>query len=288
MIRRSIWLAALLLTGSLAQAQTDVLVSRYDSGRTGQDLSETTLSAQNVNVGTFGKVYSFAIDGFTYAQPLVKSNLTLPGKGTFNVVFVATQHGSVYALDADTATPLWRQSFTNPATGITSRPADISSDIIPEISITSTPVIDPASGTLYVVAETVQTGAPAYYRLHALDITTGADKVTPALIQASVGTGVTPLKIDAATSCFISGLRLRTEVIKQRASPVSCCGLARATTKRSAGRWASTKTGRCAEQSVSFDRSINQSGKKRSGVWCSQQSVALVHSSSLLPYPNML
>src|ERR1700694_4027907 len=129
MITGRLWLAALLLTTSLAHAQTDVLVSRYDSGRTGQNFSETTLTTQNVNVRTFGKVYSFAVDGFTYAQPLVKSNLAIPGKGTFNVVFVATQHGSVYALDADSATPLWRQSFINPAAGITARPADINSDI---------------------------------------------------------------------------------------------------------------------------------------------------------------
>jgi hypothetical protein len=213
MIGKGIWLAALWLAASLAQAQTDVLVSHYDSGRTGQNLNETTLTVPNVNVGTFGKVYAFALDGYIHSQPLYKSNLTLPGKGTFNVVFVATEHGSVYALDADTATPLWRQSFINPAAGLTSRPADISSDIVPEISITSTPVIDPASGTVYVVAETVQTGAPAYYYLHALDITTGADKVTPALIQASVGTGVTPLKIDAATSQQRPGLVLSNGVV---------------------------------------------------------------------------
>ena len=212
MITGRLWLVALLLTTSLAHAQTDVLASRYDSGRTGQNLSETTLTTQNVNVRTFGKVYSFAVDGFTYAQPLVKSNLAIPA-GTFNVVFVATQHGSVYALDADTATPLWRQSFFNPAAGITSRPADVGSDILPEISITSTPVIDPVAGTLYVVAETQQTGAPAYYYLHALDIATGADKVTPALIQASVGTGVTPLQIDAATSQQRPGLVLSNGVV---------------------------------------------------------------------------
>ena len=213
MIGKGIWLAALWLGASLAQAQTDVLVSHYDSGRTGQNLNETTLTLPNVNVGTFGKVYAFAVDGYTYAQPLYKSNLTIPGKGTFNVVFVATEHGSVYALDADTATPLWRQSFINPGAGLTSRTSNNTDDIVPEVSITSTPVIDPVSGTLYVVAETVQTGAPAYYRLHALDMTTGADKVTPALIQASVGTGVTPLKIDAATSQQRPGLVLSNGVV---------------------------------------------------------------------------
>ena len=214
MIRKGIWLVALWLAASLAQAQTDVLVSHYDSGRTGQNLNETTLTPSNVNVGTFGKVYAFAVDGYTYAQPLYKSNLTIPGKGTFNVAFVATEHGSVYALDADAATPLWRQSFINPGAGLTSRTTNPSlEDIVPEVSITSTPVIDAVSGTLYVVAETIQSGAPAYYYLHALDITTGADKVTPARIQASVGSGVTPLTIDAGTSQQRPGLVLSNGVV---------------------------------------------------------------------------
>jgi hypothetical protein len=214
MNRGRVWLAPLLLATSLAHAQTDVLVSHYDSGRTGQNLNETTLTVPNVNVGTFGKAYAFAVDGYTYAQPLYKSNLTIPGKGTFNVVFVATEHGSVYALDADTATPLWWRSFINPGAGITSRTTDPSlENIVPEVSITSTPVIDPVSGTLSAVAETKPTGAPAYYYLHALDITTGADKVTPARIQASVGSGVTPLTIDAGTSQQRPGLVLSNGVV---------------------------------------------------------------------------
>src|SRR5215469_12481499 len=115
-------LAALLLAAPDTRAQTDVLVSHYDSGRTSANLSETTLSVQNVNSGTFGKLYSVPVDGYLYAQPLYKSNVTIAGKGTFNVVFAATEHGSVYAFDATTATPLWHRSFINPATGLTSRP----------------------------------------------------------------------------------------------------------------------------------------------------------------------
>ena len=214
MTRGRVWLAALLLATSLAHAQTDVLVSHYDSGRTGQNLNETTLTVPNVNVGTFGKAYAFAVDGYVFAQPLYKSHLAIPGMGTFNVVFVVTEHGSVYALDADAATPLWRRSFINPGAGLTSRTTDPAhEDIVPEVSITSTPVIDAVSGTLYVVAETIQSGAPAYYYLHALDITTGADKVTPARIQASVGSGVTPLTIDAGTSQQRPGLVLSNGVV---------------------------------------------------------------------------
>src|ERR1700686_1756567 len=164
--------------------------------------------------GTAGKAYAFAVDGYVFAQPLYKSHLTIPGKGTFNVVFVVTEHGSVYALDPGTARPPWRGSVINPGAGLTSRTTDPShEDIVPEVSITSTPVIDAVSGTLYVVAETVQSGAPAYYYLHALDITTGADKLTPARIQASVGSGVTPLTIDAGTSQQRAGLVLSNGVV---------------------------------------------------------------------------
>ncbi|HEX4387014.1 MAG TPA: fibronectin type III domain-containing protein [Steroidobacteraceae bacterium] len=199
--KKILGIAALWLCASLAHAQTDVLVSHNDGGRTGQNLSETVLNTQNVNVGTFGKVYSYPLDGATYAQPLLKSRLAIPGKGTYNVLFLATEHGSVYALDADTATPIWRRSFINPATGLTPRSANSSlEDLVPEVSITSTPVIDSVGGTLYVLAETVQSGQPAYYWLHALDFTTGADKVAAVRIQASVGSGAAPLSIDAATS----------------------------------------------------------------------------------------
>ncbi len=187
MIRKFLTLAACLLAGSFAHAQADVLVQRGADSRIAANLSETTLSSSNVAAATFGKLYSFAVDGYVYAQPLYKSNVTIPGKGTFNVVFVATEHGSVFAFDADSATPLWQASFINLAAGITPQPsADTgTTDIVPEVSITSTPVIDATSGTLYVVAKTKENGS-AVYRLHALDITTGANKVSPVVIQASV------------------------------------------------------------------------------------------------------
>ncbi|MBV9620890.1 MAG: PQQ-binding-like beta-propeller repeat protein, partial [Gammaproteobacteria bacterium] len=195
------------LVASVAFGQTDILASRYDAARTGQNLTETTLNAQNVNAGSFGKLYAYAIDGQAYAQPLVKGQLAIPGSGTFNVVFIATEHGSVYALDADSATPIWYRSFINPATGLTTRTTNPSlEDIVPEVSITSTPVIDPASGTLYVVAETVQSGNPPFYWLHALDLVSGQDKVAPVKVQASLGSGQSPLTLDAATSQQRPGL----------------------------------------------------------------------------------
>ena len=214
-IRRT-WLplVAVLLAASLARAQTDVLVSHYDGARTSANVSETTLTTANVNSASFGKVYAFPVDGMVFAQPLFKSNLNFPGVGTFNVVFIATQHASVYALDADSATPIWHRTFINPAAGLNTRTTVAGQeDVLPEVSITSTPTIDPATGTMYVVAETQQSGSPPYYWLHALDITTGEDKVAPTIVQASIGSGAIPLRIDAATSQQRPGLVLSNGVV---------------------------------------------------------------------------
>src|SRR5258707_7031231 len=171
-----------------AYSQVDVLVQRYDNSRTGQNLNEGTLTLSNVNSANFGKIYSITVDGYVYAQPLYKSNVVVPGKGTFNMVFIATEHDSVYAFDADSATPIWQTSFINPAGGVTTQPAGDTgtNDIIPEVGITSTPVIDPVGGVLYTVAKTKENGS-AVFRIHALDITNGAEKVTPFVIQATVG-----------------------------------------------------------------------------------------------------
>ncbi len=182
---------------SWAQAQVSVTTSRNDNARDGQNLSETVLTPDNVNVNTFGKLFSHFVDGYIYAQPLYMPNVAIPGLGTHNVVFVATEHDSVYAFDADSkkglnSGPLWRAVLIDPKHGITSvSSGDVScGDLVPEIGITSTPVIDPVAGTIYVVAKTKEHGK-FFQRLHALDITTGQERAgSPVEIKARVkGTG---------------------------------------------------------------------------------------------------
>lgn len=171
-------------------AQVNVTAYHNDNARTGQNLAETILTPANVNPTQFGKMFSVAVDGYVYAQPLYLSNVAING-GSHNVVFVATEHDSVYAIDADTGTIYWTVSLI-PAGGSTlNSSSDVGcSDLIPEIGITGTPVIDPASKTIYLVTKTKE-GGQFVQRLHALDVVTHAEKFGgPRVISAAVsGTG---------------------------------------------------------------------------------------------------
>ena len=171
----------------------DVLTYHNDNGRTGDNLAETTLTPANVNAASFGKLGQVAVDGQVYAQPLIKTGVTMPNGNTEDLVFVATENDSVYAFDAKTLAPVWQDSFINPALDVTPVPSTAlgMTAILPEVGITSTPVIDPTSSTIYVVSMTCTTlpsGGFSYaHQIHALDLATGDEKFGgPVTIQATV------------------------------------------------------------------------------------------------------
>ena len=146
----------------------DVVTYHNDVARTGQNLGETILTTTNVNSSTFGKLRTLSVDGKVDAQPLYLSGLANIGGATHNVVFVATEHGSVYAFDADTGTQLWKVSTLGSGESTSdNRGCD---QITPEIGVTATPVIDRTAGphgVIYVVAMS-KSGSDYFQRLHAL------------------------------------------------------------------------------------------------------------------------
>ena len=176
-----------LLLALPASAQTSILTQHYDNSRTGQNTAETMLTTSNVNSSAFGKLFWIPVDGYVYAQPLYVPGVTIPGKGIHNVLYIATEHDSLYAVDADNGAPLWSVSYLiNGATTLLTSDVGGTQDINPEMGITGTPTIDPLTNTLYVVVNTKE-GTNIVYRLHAVDITTGAEKFGgPMLMTASV------------------------------------------------------------------------------------------------------
>ncbi len=170
------------------QSGVDVLTYHNDSARTGQNLNETILTPSSVNAGGFGKLAFFSADGKVDAQPLFVSALSVPNQGVRNVLFVATEHDSVYAFDADSGTVLWRVSVLG--SGETPSDARSCGQVTPEIGITATPVIDRSrgpNGAIYVVAMSKNSSGAYFQRLHALDLATGAELFGgPRAIQAAV------------------------------------------------------------------------------------------------------
>lgn len=173
-------------------AGAQMTTAQNDNARTGANLRETKLTPRNVNQRQFGKLFTLKVEGDVYAQPLFLSGVQIPGKGKHDVVFVATEHDSVYAFDAygKPSSPLWQVSSLKD--GATAVPAeDVSCPFTePEVGITSTPVIDAQSRTLYVLARTKR-GREYHQQLHALAIDTGRERpASPVEIKASVeGTG---------------------------------------------------------------------------------------------------
>ena len=173
-----------------------VYTQQYNNARTGNNTHEQQLNPRNVNSTTFGKLFSFTVDGQIYAQPLYVPGVVIPGQGMHNVVYVATEMDSIFAFDAATGVQLWAVNFTDPP-AITAVPCEsdgeqISCAIYPYEGITGTPAIDITTNTMYVLVRTYNNDTQtAYQDLHAIDITTGADKFGgPVTIQGSApGTG---------------------------------------------------------------------------------------------------
>jgi hypothetical protein len=169
--------AILLFSVAACQAQVNILTWHNDNARTGQNLQETILTPSNVNASTFGKLFTITVDGKVDAQPLYVASLAIRGKGFRNVLYVVTEHASAYAFDADTGAQLWQTSMLG--ANETSSDARGCSQIVPEIGITSTPAIDleiGPHGTMYLVAMSKSASGTYHQRLHALDLTTGAEQ----------------------------------------------------------------------------------------------------------------
>ncbi len=168
--------AVILAFGSMqvSRAQVSVLTYHNDNFRSGVNPNETALTPTTVTSNTFGRLFSRNLDGAVYAQPLVAGGLNIGGK-QHNLVFVATEHDTVYAFDGEKGRRYWRTKLL-PRRGFTVSTNDVQcEDLVPEIGITSTPVIDSSSRTIYVLAK-CQTNSIVIQQLHALDLVTGKEK----------------------------------------------------------------------------------------------------------------
>jgi len=193
-----------------------VLTWHNDLARTGQNPAETVLTLANVRAGSFGKRFSRPVDGMVYAQPLYVPGVAVRGLGTYDLVVVATEHDSVYAFDASgkRAAPLWHASFIDPSKGITTVPCTNASQpecdptiLVPEHGITGTPVVDPATNTVFAYAKTLERGR-YFWRLHALDLSSGMERHgSPIAITASAP-GFPGARFDAEAGFGRSALAL--------------------------------------------------------------------------------
>jgi PKD repeat protein len=185
-----------------APVTVSVLTQHNDLSRTGANLFETLLKTNNVNSGQFGMLYTRPVDDQVYAQPLIAAGVNVPGKGVHNLLIVATVNDTMYAFDADDSTvttPYWTNSFLAPNVvppswnDVLGSPCGSFRNISGSFGILGTPVIDPLTGTIYVVARTKEFGTNYVQRLHAIDLATGVERpASPVIIAASMpgnGTG---------------------------------------------------------------------------------------------------
>jgi len=183
----------LLIVGTVQPTLSNVqavVTNRYDNLRSGANLNETTLNITNVNQNKFGKLFERPVQGDIYAQPLYVSGVTVPGKGVHNIVYVETAHNMAYAFDADdlSATgnsPLWQRDFSSLG-GVFSENLYDQDIWDMELGILSTPVINLANQTIYMVSMHSCGSLCGRFYLHALNIATGADQLSPVLIQATM------------------------------------------------------------------------------------------------------
>ena len=216
----SVWAApSITFTTRPSLTSYPILTFQYDNTRAGANTNETILTPANANFNNLGKLFTYNVDGYVFAQALVATNVTIPGHGVHNVLYVVTENDTIYAFDADqyVPTPYWTNSFINAAAGVFPVPgSDANGNIYPEIGITATPVIDPTSGTIYIEARTKEiSGNTVNYmhRLHALDIATGLERTnynSPVAISANnyPGTGTPGYNdTDGAGHVLWNGLR---------------------------------------------------------------------------------
>ena len=194
-----------LLGASTLAAQTSVTTYHNDNARTGQYPNEILLTPGSLKNERFEKRYFLTLDGAIYAQPLYLSRVKIAGHGFHNILLAATSHDSLYAFDADdpASEPLWQISFLDAANGVTTvSQEDVNCSVIPELGISGTPVIDPDSGTIYLIAFTKEAGTQYVYRLHAIDVTSGAERPgSPVEIQPP---GFVPLAHKQRTALLLS------------------------------------------------------------------------------------
>jgi hypothetical protein len=168
----------------------DVGTYHGDNLRTGWNRRETVLTTANVATASFGQLFSVPMDGLTFMQPLVASNESVPNQGVHNLLIAGTNHDTLFAYDADTGAPVWQTTFINPSAGVTTVPLSFTGcdNVGQEDGLLSTPVIDRSTDTLYVVAATLE-GVPSaphiHFRLHALSLATGIDKMPASDIAGS-------------------------------------------------------------------------------------------------------
>ena len=165
-----------------SHADVAVLTEHNNLSHTGANLAETVLNTSNVNTNSFGLLYARPVDDQIYSQPLIMTNVDIPGKGVHNLVILTTANNSVYAYDADdesVAEPYWTNSFIQPPNIVSPNRVDMSAigacggdyhDFSGNCGITASPVIDPVSGTIYVASRTKEFRTNFVQRLHALDI----------------------------------------------------------------------------------------------------------------------